>query len=100
MVSLDDDDDDEEDDPGLAMVSGEFSRSGSSRVGRGCGGCRVHLGSWCIHPGGGCVEDDGPADMLGPSGGGGVSTCMWDAVRCSSGVGTAPRSTYLDPVMS
>ena len=93
---LDVDDDEEVDDPGLACVSGEFSASGSSRGGR----CCVHLGSWCVHPGGGRVEDDGPEDMLGPSGGGGVSVCMWDAFLCSDAVGAAPRSTYLDPVMS
>ena len=93
---LDEDEDEEVDDPGLARVSGEFSASGSSRGGR----CCVQRGSWCVHPGGGCVEDDGPDDILGPSGGGGSSVCMWEAFLCSDAVGAAPRSIYRDPAIS
>ena len=32
--------------------------------------------------------------------GGGSSTCIWVAVLSSAAVGMAPKSTYLDPVMS
>ena len=90
--SLSDDEEDEsedDDDEDCAVPAGGLSPSGSSTIG-------VGLVSGRREP------DDKPGSLLGLSSsiGGGSSTCIWVAVLSSAAVGTAPRSTYRDPIMS
>ena len=70
-------------------LSGGRSPSGSSRT-------RVLVsGLWALEDVPGCW-----VELSDTSIGGGSSTCMCVAVLSSAAVGTAPRSTYLDPVKS
>ena len=71
-------------------LSGGRSPSGSSRT-------RVLVsGLWALSEVPGCRD----VELSDTSIGGGSSTCMCVAVLSSAAVGTAPRSTYLDPVKS
>ena len=92
--SSSDDEDEEEseeesDDSSGVDLFGGCSPSGSSRA-------RV-LGSglWEPEAVAGCCGEFSETSI-----GGGSSTCMCVAVLSSAAVGTAPRSTYLDPVKS
>ena len=71
-------------------LSGGRSPSGSSRT-------RVLVsGLWAPEDVPGCRD----VELSDTSIGGGSSTCICVAVLSSAAVGTAPRSTYLDPVKS
>ena len=74
----------DEDEPSLCGVC---SPSGSDRD-----ACRAICGR------GPCEEL--PVGLGIGTSGGGSSVCMKDALLCSEAVGTAPSSTYRDPVMS
>ena len=74
---------------GVDLFGGR-SPSGSSRT-------RVLIsGLWALGKVPGCRD----VELSDTSIGGGSSTCMCVAVLSSAAVGTAPRSTYLDPVKS
>ena len=74
---------------GVDLLGGR-SPSGSSRT-------QVLVsGLWALSEVPGCRD----VELSDASIGGGSSTCMCVAVPSSAAVGTAPRSTYLDPVKS
>ena len=74
-------------------LSGVRSISGSDLETAGSGeGCRAANGG--VRGGGLSQEWDAPDGASG----GGSSTCMCSAIRCSSAVGASPKSTYRLPM--